>query len=343
MWRNASVLLCAALFGLLLAGGCPGSNSTNGGDDNTSGGSSNGNGDGDGNADGNGDPNGGGGDAALVIRSLAPTSDGDQLYITGVFGNQPGIVHLAGTTLNIVSWQLFGGDVQQVICDLPEDLFGDVQVQVGSRFSNVAQLSKFEIDLVSETMIPAVPPSTGMHNIKISAHFVIRACLNDLLDSGTFTALGAVSRGSTADIDASGTITNNPPPATYTSHEIVFFKQMPQNFRVVFPGDAFDPDVDRFLISVTSCNLRRGAGGGLYMQFTVSGWHGINQLLDGNSDIGQRATELAANQYFNTAAPVLFPFSGGGFNIADGQADAIDDPLFSKLMWSGSVSAPPED
>lgn len=292
-----------------------------------------------------GGPPGGGppNNSSLVIKSVAADAVKDQLLISGEFGDQPGTVMIGGVTLNVVSWGT-PGPVQQIVCDLPREASGNVQVQVGTEFSNVAQLSKWELTLVSKTDIPAMSAnSTGAHHITITSKFIVRACLNNLLGAtGNFGVFASVSRASTGDFDASGTITNQATQSV-PQQSFTLSKQLPQTFLIVYPGDSIDPDADRFSARNFVCYATRGSGGGIKLLFSIAGFYHVTENLGGNITEGEHATGYATNTYFDTSMPVLFPFEGGGFTIASGKVTAKNDPN-STLEWnSAAPSSPPVD
>ena len=275
--------------------------------------------------------------SGLVIKAVAADAMKDELLINGEFGAQQGSVMINGTTLTVKSWGT-PGPIQQIICDLPREAYGNVQVQVGTGFSNIAQLTKWELTLVSKTRIVASPPSTGEHNIEFTNKFIIRSCLNNLLGaSGNFGAFASVSRASTGDLNAFGTITN--PASGGNPAQSITYSKLPLTFNVVYPGDNIDPADDRFSARNFVCGATRGSGGGIKLLFSVAGYYQVTDSI-GNPSVGERATGYATNTYFDTSQPVLF-FFDGGFNIVGGSVPAKNDPN-STLEWqvAGAQSPP---
>lgn len=275
--------------------------------------------------------------SGLVIKAVAADGAKDELLINGEFGAQQGSVMINGTTLTVKSWGT-PGPIQQIICDLPREAYGNVQVQVGTGFSNIAQLTKWELTLVSKTRIVASPPSTGEHNIEFTNKFIIRSCLNNLLGaSGNFGAFASISRASTGDLNAFGTITN-PPAGGHTAQQSITYSKLPLTFKIVYPGDMVDPATDRFSASNFVCGATRGSGGGLKLLYSVAGFY---QVTDSYSPSpGEHGTGYATNTYFDTSEPVLF-FFDGNFNIVAGSMVAKNDPN-STLEWqqAGAQSPP---
>lgn len=288
--------------------------------------------------DPNNDPPPGG---SLIIKSVAADAVKDELLINGEFGDEEGLVSLNGTTLTVKSWPA-AGPLQQIVCDLPREAHGNVQVQVGSEFSNVAQLTKWELTLVSKTRIFASAPSSGQHNIDITATFIIRSCLNNLLDSNEpFGAFASVSRASTAVFDASGTI-NNPGTGGNPNQHITLSKQEPQQFLIVYPGDTVGQDEDRFSARNFVCGATRGSGGGIKLLFSIAGFYKVTDQVGMDVNVGEHATGYATNTYFDTSQPILF-FFDEGFNIVGGSVAAMSDPN-STLEWQlSSPESPPQD
>src|SRR5262245_16090006 len=80
-----------------------------------------------------------------AIKSVEVLDSEDHLVLTGVFGEYVGIVRVGGTRLNIDSWATVSSGSQQIICGLPRELHGNVQVEVDGRISNIVQLTKWEL------------------------------------------------------------------------------------------------------------------------------------------------------------------------------------------------------
>ena len=82
------------------------------------------------------------GQLAPAIEFATPDEQKDELHVTGTFGTVKGVVKLGTGNLKIKSWA-----PDEVICELPRDGTGDVQVQVGktgsTQKSNIVQLTSW--------------------------------------------------------------------------------------------------------------------------------------------------------------------------------------------------------
>lgn len=277
-------------------------------------------------------------DKSLIIKSVAADAAKDQLLISGEFGAEQGIVTISGATLTVVSWGT-PGPLQQIVCNLPREAFGNVQVQIGTRFSNIAQLTRWDLTLVSKTRTVAAPPSSGERNIEFTNTFIIRSCLNNLLGAtGNFGSFASVSRASTGDLNAFGTITN--PPSGGNPAQSLTFSKLPLTFNIVYPGDSIDPAGDRFSARNFVCGATRGIGGGIKLLYSVAGFYQITDSI--GPSVGEQATGYATNTYFDTSAPVLF-FFDGGFNIIGGNMPGRSDPTTTLEWEQAGAQAPPVD
>lgn len=340
------------VFLALLLVGCPAGGSNSGGDDNPgmnndggdgtdNGGTGDENTDGAGDGMDNGDDNADGGETSLLINAATADAVKDELILSGEFGDPTGVVTLNGVTLDVVSWGPAAPKPQQIVCALPRHLHGDIVVQNGQRFSNTVQLTRWDLHMESHTLIDD-PGAPGQFNIDISVDLTIRACINNLLPhSGTgFSVLAGVSRDSTAMIEASGTETS-PPPTGHTSFSVTAATFQPQMFRIVYPGDVTDPDVDLFTIDGISsyANVEDAGGGGLKLLFTLAGVYNQIQTLDGASTTSPKPTGFGMNTYFDTSLMNQLTFDAN-FNIVAGSMTAMNNPS-STLMWSGAAAQSP--
>lgn len=284
------------------------------------------------------------GDPAPIDRNFFISSMGvngalDQLIINGTFGAEQGVVMCNGITLDIVSWGPSAVVIQQIICDLPREAFGNVQVQLGNRYTNVVQLTKWELKIASKTRVPVNPNSgsSGEHNYDIYTNFIIRACLNNPLGMAEPFAQNAyISRASTGVFDASGTITN--PGSAGQPDEVLTNSKGPYELTVVYPGDPTDV---KFSATQLGCSAVRGSGGGIALRYKVYGTYISTRTFGGSVIISEPQTGYESNAYFADSG-VNF-FFDGGYNIVAGSVPALGDPN-STLEWqSAAASAPPVD
>lgn len=281
-------------------------------------------------------------DRSFFISSMGVIDALDRLIINGTFGPEQGVVMCNGITLNIVSWGENRPVTQQIICDLPRESFGNVQVQVGNRYTNVVQLTKWELKIASKTHVPVNPNSgsSGEHNYDIYTNFIIRACLNNPMGMAEpFSQSASVSRASTGEFDAHGTITNpgNPNTVPPQPEEKFTLSKGPYELTIIYPGDSTDV---KFRATPLGCSAVRGSGGGIALSYTVHGTYISTRTFGGDVTISEPDTGYATNAYFPSGGNVQF-FFDGGFNVVSGSA--MNNPN-STLEWqSAPASAPPVD
>jgi len=280
-------------------------------------------------------------DRNFFISSMGVNDALDRLIVNGTFGPDQGVVMCNGITLNIVSWGPSAVVTQQIICDLPREAFGNVQVQVGNRYTNVVQLTKWELKIASKTHVPVSPTSgsSGEHNYDIYTNFIIRACLNNPMETAEpFSKNGSISRASTGVFDAHGTITNPGNPATGQPEEKFALSKGPYPLTIVYPGDSTDV---KFRATPLGCSVVRGSGGGIALHYKVFGTYISTRTYGTSVTISEPQTGYETNAYFSNS-DVNF-FFDGGYNIVAGSVTDLSNAN-SKLEWqSAAASAPPVD
>ena len=282
-------------------------------------------------------------DPNFFISSMGVNDALDRLIINGTFGPEQGVVTCNGITLNIVSWGPSAVVIQQIICDLPREAYGNVQVQVGNRYTNIVQLTKWELKIASKTHVPVslTSGSSGEHNYDIYTNFIIRACLNNPMGTALPFSKGAsISHASTGEFDAHGTITNpgNPNIIPPQPEEKITLSRGPYPLTIVYPG--YSTDV-KFHATPLGCSAVRGSGGGIAMHYKVFGTYIWTRTYGTSVTISEPQTGYETNAYFSNS-DVNF-FFDGGFNIVAGSVRALGDPN-STLEWqSAQPSAPPVD
>lgn len=276
----------------------------------------------------------------LIIKSITSNAADDKLYITGEFGNTRGAVTCGGFTLNIDSWSAANGSSQQIVCDLPREASSDVQVRVGTAVSNVAQLTKWELHLLSKTTQVALHQQTGQTQIEIKLKLIVRACLNNLSGSTTpsFDVPASLSRASLASVDASGTVVSN----SGSNYSYTLLSVSPQEFRIRYPEDMVDPNGEKFVIDGIFCGATRGTGGGLKVNFFFRGMYRAFERGGSVTTVSELPTSFSTYNYFDASLPVNFAFDGN-FNIAAGSVPSSTNSS-STLSWQPAAPySPPRD
>lgn len=284
---------------------------------------------------------------APSIRNVIVDGAKKKIILYGRFGYKQGRVNLGGQDLSIKSWEVdtSGSGQMKIVCDLPDDAFGDLNVFVDNRRSNTYQITQWEIKLTAkDTLID--PNAQGQINLTIQVTLKIRGCLNDWRDKphqdpvklGTIAT--ALSPKSTGHISASGF--QEVPPNQFGNGRVKITARTvdPQNWIVV--NQLGDGDEDDFQIESVSYVQAGNLGPGLKLHLEAAGYWEYEQDDDvnGQTCCSQRPTGLFTNAYFDTGLPVQLPMDGN-FNIQAGMAPALNGGTATLEWESAAAQSPP--
>jgi hypothetical protein len=148
----------------------------------------------------------GGGDFGLLAPSIQQVDVSEykgRLILKGKFGSDNPVnahfVSVGGNDLTIIKWEK-----ERIECELPLDAYGDVQVRVGIRKSNVRQLTRWDFDMTYLMKIPGTDLKiTGKVPLRFRADIgKFRRTPGDALQNPERFAI--VAKESDATLQASG-------------------------------------------------------------------------------------------------------------------------------------------
>jgi hypothetical protein len=273
----------------------------------------------------------GGGEFGLLaptIAFLGVDEMNHQLTINGLFGTMPGKVTIGGTEVAVKSWGF-----RAIVADLPDDLAGDVVVEVREHKSNAVQLTAWDAHFVTTFVFD--PDKPLRQDGTIDVH--IRADVHSHRDRPHDKPIDPIvpfrlTHTSKGQFTASGTFVAGDVTVTWSgTSEILLLDDHPDPpNRLVSFGQI---DVAQRRLSLA---LFAGATEGMTITATGPGgtntFHlpGVTGLLDGNY-----APDLLV--------PALQLTIDDAFVIPGGVREQLDGSAVTRLEWQAIAPSSPPD